>query len=783
MAPIKIAIVGLGTRTFKKALGAIINNPEHWQLVAAADPVKSQRTLFESRIPNVPVFHDVDQMLAWNNVDYQDITPRIEAVYVAVPHHCYADIIPQLLTARLHILKEKPAATSAEELLLYQHLAKTNSVILSTAGQRRYGTVVKRMKHWLPLIGEVSSIEAILKICITDLGEGWRAQSALAGGGAMADIGWHLVDTVIGLADAGQQSTPGVVYSRLFHIRGAHGHDCEDSAEVILEFPTQPNKMTAHLTVSRIGHKETEDIIITGEKGAMVFDGKQLGVYFETTAGRENLHYDSHQDAEHMSDVGIMFTRFYQQVHSVKAGGLPSVQAEYETHRKQDIIVTRTLHAIYQHAKGPEVEQHQALADRPIGDLRIQEEFQNLAMGWPIIDEAIEAAVSTQLHEGISIYGNGGVFQRFESEFKMYHGASSSHALLHNSGTNALQAMYYAAGFKPGDEVIFPVYTFHATCSPAMHFGIKPVFCDANENGTISAIAIADAITDKTKAVIVTHMWGIPCDMKAINSVLKQRPDILLFEDCSHGHGAKFNGQPVGTFGDGAVWSLQGQKIISGGEGGISLTKHADFHYRQLIFGHYNKRCKFEIPMDHPLREYALTGAGLKNRAHPLAIAIAFNQLRQLPSFHTWKTRYATQLLSKLSGIPFLALPPLDSDNDIEPAWYAFTMRFKSPKAPSGLTREVFVEQLHSRGLVDVDIPSSTGLLHLEPLFNKPQSVLPYIYNENYDVRHQGSRFHEAQAFYNEAIKIPVYATADGQAATDRYVKTILEVALAWMDK
>jgi len=60
--------------------------------------------------------------------------------------------------------------------------------------------------------------------------------------------------------------------------------------------------------------------------------------------------------------------------------------------------------------------------------------------------------------------------------------------------------------------------------------------------------------------------------------------------DCSHAHGASINGKIVGTFGDGAAWSIQGDKVISGGEGGVTLTRNPEFYYRQLIFGHYNKR-------------------------------------------------------------------------------------------------------------------------------------------------------------------------------------------------
>ena len=202
--------------------------------------------------------------------------------------------------------------------------------------------------------------------------------------------------------------------------------------------------------------------------------------------------------------------------------------------------------------------------------------------------------------------------------------------------------------------------------------------------------------------------------MRAICDVLQNHPNVLLIEDCSHAHGAKIDGQFVGTFGDAAAWSLQGQKIISGGEGGITLTKHAELYYRQLIWGHYNKRCKAEIPSDHPLYSISLTRAGAKNRAHPLAIALAFTQLERLDSIRKFKALYASQIASRLASIPFLHGPSMVmlAESQIEPAWYALVFRFTKSRAPNGLSRETFVSKLHERGLCEVDIPKSTGLLH-----------------------------------------------------------------------
>ena len=99
-------------------------------------------------------------MPAWRYADGQHIPPRIEAVYVAVPRHSYAQIMPKLLSAQFHVLKEKPAAMTPEKLQLFQDQARSTSVIMNTAGQRRYGSSMARMKDWLHLIGEVSCIEA-----------------------------------------------------------------------------------------------------------------------------------------------------------------------------------------------------------------------------------------------------------------------------------------------------------------------------------------------------------------------------------------------------------------------------------------------------------------------------------------------------------------------------------------------------------------------------------------------------------------------------------------------
>jgi len=261
---------------------------------------------------------------------------------------------------------------------------------------------------------------------------------------------------------------------------------------------------------------------------------------------------------------------------------------------------------------------------------------------WPSITDRIEKAVIKQLYKTISIYNRSGVFLEFENAFAKYH--NRKYALLCNSGTNAIHSMFVAAGFKKDDEVICPAYTFFATVTPLLFTGAKPVLCDCDENGNIEPDEIRKKITSKTKGVIITHMWGVPCQMDKIVRICKEN-NLLFLEDCSHAHGAQYKRKVVGSFGDLAVWSLQGAKIVSGGEGGILLTNNKEFYYKALLLGHYNKRCLQEIPQTHPLSKYAVTGMGLKYRAHPLAIAIAFELFRNLNRYLSIKAFFAKKLL------------------------------------------------------------------------------------------------------------------------------------------
>ena len=312
--------------------------------------------------------------------------------------------------------------------------------------------------------------------------------------------------------------------------------------------------------------------------------------------------------------------------------------------------------------------------------------------------------------------------------------------------------MFVAAGFNEDDEIICPAYTFFATVTPLLFTGAKPVLCDIDENGNIDPQEIKRKITSKTKGIIITHMWGIPCKMDDIIKICKEN-NLLLLEDCSHAHGARYKRKIVGSFGDLAAWSLQGPKNVSGGEGGILATDNEEFYYQALLLGHYNKRCQQEIPKDRPFYKYVVTGMGLKYRAHPLAIAIAYEIFKNLDKYLKVKRLYAQKMIRELKELPGISLPPAFFNSKIKPSWYGFVFQYKREELEN-LPIEKFFEVLQTEGLSEVDRPGSTCPLNLLSLFQKPIDFFP-IYKKH-SFSYKAGDFPKAEKFYQNAIKLPV---------------------------
>lgn len=161
----------------------------------------------------------------------------------------------------------------------------------------------------------------------------------------------------------------------------------------------------------------------------------------------------------------------------------------------------------------------------------------------------------------------------FEREFAAAIG--TPHALLVTSGTNALIAALSASGVGAGDEVIIPSYTFVATAAAVLNVGAKPVIADIDETLGVSPLDIERRLSSRTKAIIPVHMDGLASDMDLIDAIAR-RHGLRLIEDVAQAVGGSFRKRALGAIGDFGCFSLNENKNISAGEGGIVTTKTRD---------------------------------------------------------------------------------------------------------------------------------------------------------------------------------------------------------------
>ncbi len=365
----------------------------------------------------------------------------------------------------------------------------------------------------------------------------------------------------------------------------------------------------------------------------------------------------------------------------------------------------------------------------------------------PAISNEMVGSVTSQLLDDISLYDNGGIYREVEEAMKKLF--QVPYGLSVCNGTSALFSMYYGAGIGYGDEVIVPAYTFFATASPLFLLGAVPVLVDCDESGNIDPAKIPEKITKRTKAIVITHMWGIPGQMKRLMAIAQEH-NILLLEDASHAHGATYDDQIIGSFSDGAAWSLQGKKLLTAGEGGFFATKHQEFYERAILLGHFNKRARKEVFLPDFV-DFAVTGLGGNLRMHPLGAAILRPQLASFPLQLQQRREVAAMLTDVVEGIDGLSNVTVPTNTN--PAWYAFNFFFDA--ASFRVTREEFVDLLVSEGGIEFDIPGSTCPLNRHPLFTRPSDILP-AYKELRDNFKVG-QYPAAEAFHGSIIKLPTW--------------------------
>jgi dTDP-4-amino-4,6-dideoxygalactose transaminase len=187
----------------------------------------------------------------------------------------------------------------------------------------------------------------------------------------------------------------------------------------------------------------------------------------------------------------------------------------------------------------------------------------------PEIGKAERKAVDRVMRSGLLAQGTE--VSNFEKEFSKF--VEDRECVAVNSGTSALHVALLSLGIGKGDEVIVPSFTFAATANSVALTGAKPVFIDIDPNTfCIDPTLIVEAITPKTKAIQVVHLYGLPANMPAIMKIAKKYK-LLVIEDAAQAHLASIEGKPVGSFGDAAAFSFYPTKNMTSGEGGMIVYK------------------------------------------------------------------------------------------------------------------------------------------------------------------------------------------------------------------
>ncbi len=370
---------------------------------------------------------------------------------------------------------------------------------------------------------------------------------------------------------------------------------------------------------------------------------------------------------------------------------------------------------------------------------------------WPPITAADVGVVTRLLERGeISYYGREGEVEALEDAFGAYVGVP--HTLACSSGTAALHSAYFGLGLGAGDEVIAPTFTFLSTVMPLFVVNATPVLVDCEpDTGNIDPDAVEAAITPRTRAVVVVHINGHPCDMEPIVDICRRR-DLRLVEDASHAHGAVYRTTKVGAFGDVSVFSLQGAKLTAAGQGGLMLTPEREIFERAVLLGHFRNRAFDDVTSDE-YRPFATTGYGLNYRMHPLAAGLARRQFEDLDTYIEGRNANLGLLSAGLEGIVGVD-PPARRAYATRHPYFNYKPLY-DPEAMDGLDRRLFIQALKAEG-APVDDSASVPL-HCEHLFQvRDDRSRTYGRDQNRRVYSTGD-LPNAERYAERALRIPTY--------------------------
>jgi len=340
--------------------------------------------------------------------------------------------------------------------------------------------------------------------------------------------------------------------------------------------------------------------------------------------------------------------------------------------------------------------------------------------------------------------------KEFEELFANYAGVR--HAVAVNSCTAALHLAMRALGTGPEDEVIVPVFTFAATANAPLFVGAKPVFADIDEKTfNISPKDIQNKITKKTKAIIVVHYGGQPCDMKEIMQIAK-RHNLHVVEDCAHSLGAEYMGQKTGGIGTIGCFSFYPTKIITTLEGGMVTTNDEEIAKQiKILREHGMTKGAFDREKTATWY-YDVVNLGYNYRLNEVQSTLGISQLKRIDEINKKRieaAHYYTKKLEKINGI----IPPYEA-KDRTHVYHLYAIRVVEPER--GINRDELYKKLSKEGI---------GLsVHYTPLH--------FLTFYKKTLGYKTGDFPIAEQVSKEVLSLPIYPTIT-KAQIDYVIKEL----------
>lgn len=306
---------------------------------------------------------------------------------------------------------------------------------------------------------------------------------------------------------------------------------------------------------------------------------------------------------------------------------------------------------------------------------------------WPIITKEDEDAALEVIRSGN--FSGTDISMKLEEEFAAWQG--TKYAVSFCNGTQALAAAMFAANLKAGDEMICTTKTYWASVTPALIFGIKPVFCNINEMLSMDPNDLERCITPRTKAIMVVHYMAYPCDMDPIMEIARKH-DLIVIEDVSHAQGGYYKGKKLGTFGKVAAMSMMSGKSLAAGECGMLVTDDTAVYERALAYGHYERNTEKYVRSEDLAPFHGLPLGGVKARLNQVSAAIGRVQLKHYDERIAEIDKAMNYFWDLLEGLPGIKpIRPEKGSGSTMGGWYAASGAY-FPQQLHGLSAKRFCE-------------------------------------------------------------------------------------------